>query len=102
MGIFQKAGKLFGGHRKASSDGGSVPDTHETNQAKENDNNTKTVMTLYPKLITDAMRQVIYPGTKKNLVDSEMIADNIRIDGMTVSFSIIFPRNTDPFIKSTL
>lgn len=59
-------------------------------------------MTLYPKLINDALSSVIYPGTKKNLIDSEMIADNMRIDGMNVSFSIIFPRDTDPFLKSTL
>lgn len=62
----------------------------------------KKAMTLYPKLITDALRQVIYPGTKKNLVDSGMVADNMRIDGMTVSFSLIFPRETDPFLKSTV
>ena len=59
-------------------------------------------MTLYPKLITDALRQVVYPGTKKNLVDSDMVADNIRIDGMKVSFSLVFPRETDPFLKSTI
>lgn len=62
----------------------------------------KSSMTLYPKLITDALRQVIYPGTKKNIVESGMLADNIRIDGLKVSFSIIFPRDTDPFLKSTL
>ena len=50
----------------------------------------------------DVLATVVYPGTKKNLVESEMIADNLRIDGMNVSFSIIFPRDTDPFIKSTL
>jgi len=59
-------------------------------------------MTLYPKLIIDALQTVTYPGTKKNLVESEMVADNIRIDGMSVSFSLIFPRDTDPFIRSTL
>ncbi|MBQ4294809.1 MAG: DUF59 domain-containing protein, partial [Prevotella sp.] len=59
-------------------------------------------MTLYPKLILDALATVTYPGTKKNLVDSEMVADNLRIDGMSVSFSIIFPRDTDPFLKSTI
>lgn len=59
-------------------------------------------MTLYPKLIMDALATVTYPGTKKNLVESEMVADNLRIDGMKVSFSLIFPRDTDPFIKSTL
>jgi ATP-binding protein involved in chromosome partitioning len=59
-------------------------------------------MTLYPKLITDALATVTYAGTKKNLVESGMVADNIRIDGMSVSFSLIFPRETDPFLKSTL
>lgn len=59
-------------------------------------------MTLYPKLITDALATVTYPGTKKNLVDSEMVADDIRIDGMSVTFTLIFPRDTDPFLKSTV
>ena len=59
-------------------------------------------MTLYPKLITDALATVIYPGTKKNLIESEMLADDVRIDGMKVSFTLIFPRDTDPFMKSTL
>ncbi len=64
--------------------------------------NQRNIMTLYPKLILDALATVTYPGTKKNLVDSEMVADNLRIDGMNVSFSLIFPRDTDPFMKSTL
>lgn len=59
-------------------------------------------MTLYPKLILDALATVTYAGTKKNLVESDMVADNIRIDGMSVSFSLIFPRDTDPFLKSTV
>ena len=59
-------------------------------------------MTLYPKLIMDALETVTYPGTKKNLVESEMVADNLRIDGNKVSFSLIFPRDTDPFLKSTV
>ncbi len=59
-------------------------------------------MTLYPKLIMDALATVTYAGTKKNLVESEMVADNLRIDGMKVSFSLIFPRDTDPFMKSTV
>lgn len=59
-------------------------------------------MNLYPKQITDALSTVTYPGTKKNLVDSGMVADNIRIDGNKVSFSLIFPRDTDPFLKSTV
>ena len=45
-------------------------------------------MTLYPKLILDALATVRYPGTGKNLVEAEMVADNLRIDGMSVSFSL--------------
>jgi ATP-binding protein involved in chromosome partitioning len=59
-------------------------------------------MTLYPNLIKDALKTVRYPGTGKNLVEAEMIADNIRIDGMSVSFSIIFEKHTDPFKASIL
>lgn len=59
-------------------------------------------MTLYPKLITDALATVTYAGTKKNLIESEMLADDVRIDGMKVSFTLVFPRETDPFLKSTL
>ena len=59
-------------------------------------------MTLYPKMVLDALATVVYPGTKKNLVESGMVADNIHIDGMKLSFSLTFPRETDPFLKSTL
>lgn len=59
-------------------------------------------MTLYPKLILDALATVRYPGNGKNLVEAEMIADNLRIDGMKVSFSIIFEKPTDPFMKSVI
>ena len=60
------------------------------------------MITLYPKLITDALKTVIYPGTKKNLIDSEMLADQPRIDGMKVTIILQFPRETDPFLKSTV
>ena len=60
------------------------------------------MMTLYPKLITDALATVTYPGNKKNLIEAEMLADDVRIDGMKVSFTLIFPRETDPFLNSTL
>lgn len=64
--------------------------------------NNNNMVTLYPKLVTDALATVIYPGTKKNLIESEMLADSIRIDGMKLSFTLIFPRETDPFLKSTV
>ena len=59
-------------------------------------------MTLYPKLILDALATVRYPGNGKNLVEAEMVADNLRIDGMRVSFSLIFEKPTDPFMKSVI
>ena len=60
------------------------------------------MITLYPKLITDVLATVMYPGTKKNLIESDMLADDVRIDGMKVSFTLLFPKETDPFLKSTL
>ena len=59
-------------------------------------------MTLYPKLILDALATVRYPGNGKNIVEAEMVADNMRIDGMKVSFSLIFEKPTDPFMKSVV
>lgn len=59
-------------------------------------------MAIYPQLITDALSKVRYPGTGKNIVEAGMVEDNIRIDGNKVSFSIIFPKETDPFIKSVI
>ena len=58
--------------------------------------------TLYPNLILDALRQVRYPGTGKNIVEMDMVEDDMRIDGRHVSFSLIFDRPTDPFIKSVV
>lgn len=59
-------------------------------------------ITLYPKLILDALAMVTYPGTKKNLVESGMVTDTPSIDGMKVRVVLLFPRDTDPFLKSTV
>ncbi|MBR1652884.1 MAG: Mrp/NBP35 family ATP-binding protein [Alloprevotella sp.] len=59
-------------------------------------------MQLYPKLILEALAQVRYPGTGKNLVEAEMVEDDLRIDGMRVSFSIVFPKLPNPFMKSVV
>ena len=59
-------------------------------------------MALYPKLIHDALATVRYPGNGKNLIEAEMVADNLRIEGMKVSFSLIFEKPTDPFMKSVI
>lgn len=58
--------------------------------------------TLYPALILDALTKVKYPGSGKNIVEADMVEDDLRIDGAHVSFSLIFDRSTDPFIKSVV
>ena len=57
-------------------------------------------MTLYPALILDALKSVRYPGNGKPVTELGMVADNIRIDGMKVSFSLVFDKPSDPFIRS--
>lgn len=59
-------------------------------------------MALYPKLIIEALQGVRYPGTGKDIVSMEMLEDDIRIDGNSVSFSLIFEKPTDPFMKSLI
>lgn len=59
-------------------------------------------MTLYPALILDALKNVRYPGNGKNLVENDMVADDIRINGNRVEFSLVFDKSTDPFVKSVV
>ena len=68
-------------------------------------------MTLYPKLIMDALATVTYAGTKKSLVESQMVADQPTVaplnppkGGMNWKVRVVleFPRDTDPFLKSTV
>lgn len=59
-------------------------------------------MTIYPKLILDALATVRYPGSGKDLVAAGMVGEDIRIDGNKVSFSLIFERENDPFRKSVV
>lgn len=57
---------------------------------------------IYPKLILDALRNVRYPGTGKDIVEMGFVSDDIHIDGMKVSFSMLFDKANDPFIKSVV
>ena len=57
---------------------------------------------MYPQQIIDALRHVRYPGTGKDIVESGMLEDDIRISGFEVSFSLIFPKDNDPFMKSVI
>ena len=66
-------------------------------------------MTLYPQMIVDALQTVTYAGTKKNIVESGMIADQPVVaapqkegEPWKVSVVLEFPRDTDPFLKSTV
>lgn len=57
---------------------------------------------LYPALITEALSTVRYPGAGKSLTELDMVADDIRIDGNKVSFTLVFDKPTDPFRASIL
>ena len=66
-------------------------------------------MTLYPKLIMEVLETVTYAGTKKNLVESGMVADTPAVaapqnegEPWKVKVVLEFPRDTDPFLKSTI
>lgn len=57
---------------------------------------------IYPKLIIDALRNVRYPGTGKDIVEMGFVSDDIHIDGMKVGLSLLFEKANDPFIKSVV
>ncbi|MDR1524450.1 MAG: Mrp/NBP35 family ATP-binding protein [Tannerella sp.] len=59
-------------------------------------------MHLYPGLILETLAKIRYPGTGKNLVEAGMVEDNIRIEGNKVSFTLLFEKPNDPFIKSVV
>ena len=69
-------------------------------------------MTIYPQIIIDALAAVTYAGTKKNLIDSEMLVDQPvvtpslspqgEIEKWRIEVNLLFPRETDPFLKSTV
>lgn len=57
----------------------------------------------------DALSTVTYAGTKKNLVESDMVADTPAVSAPTsegepwrVKVILLFARDTDPFLRSTV
>ncbi len=52
--------------------------------------------------VLDALRHVRYPGTGHDIVSSNMVQDDIRIEGKKLSFSILFEKANDPFLKSVV
>ncbi len=57
---------------------------------------------IYPNLVLEALAMVRCPGTGKNLVEGNMVEDDMRIDGLKLSFSLIFDRANAPFMKSVV
>ena len=63
-------------------------------------------------MIVDALATVTYAGTKRNLIESDMLVDQPvvtplkspqgEIMGWKVEVTLLFPRETDPFLKSTV
>ena len=54
-------------------------------------------------IVIEALKNVRYPGTGKNIVESEMVtSDDIIVTGKNVEIRIHFDRPTDPFIKSII
>lgn len=60
------------------------------------------MMTIYPNLVLEALKHVRYPGTGLDIVSTNMVQDDIRIEGNKVSFSILFEKANDPFVKSVV
>lgn len=59
------------------------------------------MITLYPNLILDALRNVRYPGNGRDIVDLGIAdPDNLRINSPEVSLTLTFPKQPDPFARS--
>jgi len=60
-------------------------------------------MTITQQQIVEALTHVRYPGTGNDIVSSGMLQQtSIRIEGNSVSFSIVFDKPNDPFAKSVV
>lgn len=57
-------------------------------------------MSFYPQLVLDALKRVRHPGKGNDIVSLEMVADDIKIDGKKISFSLLFDRANDPMIPA--
>jgi ATP-binding protein involved in chromosome partitioning len=56
---------------------------------------------IVPKNVTDALREVRYPGSNEDIVSLDM-AQEIRIAGQRVSFSLVFQKSDDPNIEQVV
>lgn len=55
-------------------------------------------MPYYPNLVRSALERVRHPQTGQDIVSMGLVADDIRIDGSKVSFSLLVERPQDPLI----
>ena len=53
---------------------------------------------IVPKNVTDALKNVKYPGNDKDIVALNMVHE-IRIAGKKISFSLVFQKSNDPYIE---
>ncbi|MDD4754477.1 MAG: iron-sulfur cluster assembly protein [Prolixibacteraceae bacterium] len=53
---------------------------------------------IVPKNVTDALREVKYPGGDKDIVTLNMVHE-IRIAGKKINFSLVFQKSNDPNIE---
>jgi ATP-binding protein involved in chromosome partitioning len=56
---------------------------------------------IVPKNITDALRSVNYPGSNQDVVSLNM-AQEIRVAGKRITFSLVFQRSDDPDIPAVI
>src|SRR5512133_3817610 len=56
---------------------------------------------IIPKNITDALRTVKIPGSNQDIVSLDM-AQEIRVAGKKVTFSLVFQRSDDPNIPAVI
>jgi ATP-binding protein involved in chromosome partitioning len=57
---------------------------------------------IEPRQVIDALRNVRYPGTGKDIVEMGIVQNDIRIEGAKVAFTLLFDKANDPFIKSVV
>lgn len=57
-------------------------------------------MAYYPQLVIDALKTVVHPEKKQDIVSLNMVEDDIRINGNRVSFSLLFDRPNDPMVST--
>jgi len=59
-------------------------------------------MAIYPQLILDALKNVRHPAMKQDIVSAGMVEDDIRIDGMKVTFSLIIDEKANKSFVETI